>query len=62
MGVCVHLSQSLWRAGSNNAEVTSKYDLVANVCHDGKAGEGNYRVHIHRKKEELWCASPLCWP
>ena len=32
----------------------SKYDLVANLCHDGKAGEGSYRVHIHRKVEEAW--------
>ena len=39
-------------------EPTSKYDLVANLCHDGKAGEGTYKVHIHRKKEELWCGKP----
>ncbi len=27
----------------------SRYDLLANVVHDGKAGEGSYRCHIHRK-------------
>eukprot|EP00798_Chlamydomonas_sp_ICE-L_P031404 gene31404-6570_t len=37
----------------------SKYDLVANIVHDGvvnegKTDEGNYRVHIHRKVEEIW--------
>lgn len=42
------------RAGKDGAEVPSKYDLVANLCHDGKAGEGSYRVHIHRKVEEAW--------
>ena len=41
-------------AGMNGAEMGSKYDLVANLCHDGKAGEGSYRVHIHRKVEEAW--------
>jgi len=33
---------------------SSKYDLVANVVHDGRAGEGTYRAHIHRKAEEIW--------
>jgi U4/U6.U5 tri-snRNP-associated protein 2 len=32
----------------------SKYNLIANVCHDGKAGEGVYRCHIHRAAEDLW--------
>ena len=36
--------------------MASKYDLVANILHDGKAGEGTYRAHIHRKSEEAWCA------
>lgn len=27
----------------------SRYDLLANIVHDGKAGEGSYRCHIHRK-------------
>jgi len=44
--------------GAGAGEATSKYDLVANLCHDGKAGEGTYKVHIHRKKEELWCEAP----
>ncbi|KAL3728417.1 hypothetical protein ACJRO7_033061 [Eucalyptus globulus] len=32
----------------------SKYDLIANVVHDGKPGEGSYRVFVQRKSEELW--------
>ena len=32
----------------------SKYNLVANVCHDGKAGEGVYRCHINRAAEDMW--------
>ena len=41
-------------AGKDGEEQPSKYDLVANMCHDGKAGEGSYRAHIHRKVEEAW--------
>ncbi|KAK1272393.1 Ubiquitin carboxyl-terminal hydrolase 8 [Acorus gramineus] len=32
----------------------SKYDLIANIVHDGKPGEGVYRVFVQRKSEELW--------
>ncbi|XP_076888003.1 uncharacterized protein LOC143538298 [Bidens hawaiensis] len=32
----------------------SKYDLIANIVHDGKPGEGSYRVFVQRKSEELW--------
>ncbi|KAI3676596.1 hypothetical protein L1987_86207 [Smallanthus sonchifolius] len=39
------------RARSNS---NSKYDLIANVVHDGKPGEGSYRVFVQRKSEELW--------
>ena len=43
-------------AGKDGQLVPSKYDLVANILHDGKAGEGTYRAHIHRKSEDAWCA------
>jgi hypothetical protein len=36
-------------AGKSGQPVLSRYDLLANVVHDGKAGEGSYRCHIHRK-------------
>lgn len=36
-------------AGPDSQPAPSKYDLVANVVHEGKAGAGLYRVHIHRK-------------
>ncbi|GAX85297.1 hypothetical protein CEUSTIGMA_g12714.t1 [Chlamydomonas eustigma] len=32
----------------------TKYDLIANIIHEGKAGEGMYRLHVHRKVEEIW--------
>ncbi|KAK9103914.1 hypothetical protein Sjap_021168 [Stephania japonica] len=37
-----------------NKKLRSKYDLIANVVHDGKPGEGSYRVFVQRKSEELW--------
>ena len=46
-------------AGKDGQQVASKYDLVANILHDGKAGEGTYRAHIHRKSEDAWCACSL---
>ena len=32
------------------------YDLIANVMHDGDAKEvqGTFKVHIHRKSEDIW--------
>ncbi|MCL7049557.1 hypothetical protein MKW94_007665 [Papaver nudicaule] len=41
-------------APKENAKLRSKYDLVANVVHDGKPGEGVYRTFVQRKSEELW--------
>lgn len=35
-------------------KVRSKYDLIGNIMHDGKPGEGFYRVFVQRKSEELW--------
>ncbi|KAL6011897.1 hypothetical protein ACLOJK_002363 [Asimina triloba] len=37
-----------------NEKLKSKYDLIANIVHDGKPGEGCYRVFVQRKSEELW--------
>ncbi|CAA0826485.1 Ubiquitin C-terminal hydrolases superfamily protein [Striga hermonthica] len=39
---------------NENEKLRSKYDLIANVVHDGKPGEGSYRVFVQRKSEELW--------
>jgi U4/U6.U5 tri-snRNP-associated protein 2 len=41
-------------SGADGNPVSSKYDLAANVVHDGKAGGGTYRVHVHRKSEDSW--------
>ncbi|CAM0912437.1 unnamed protein product [Alopecurus aequalis] len=35
-------------------KLRSKYDLIANIVHDGKPGEGCYRVFVQRKSEEAW--------
>mmetsp|Transcript_8659 Transcript_8659/g.14930 ORF Transcript_8659/g.14930 Transcript_8659/m.14930 type:complete len:501 (+) Transcript_8659:1-1503(+) len=34
--------------------ISSKYDLIVNTVHDGKADQGLYRVHVQRKVEEIW--------
>ncbi|XP_031477343.1 uncharacterized protein LOC116248601 [Nymphaea colorata] len=38
----------------DNKKLRSKYDLIANIVHDGKPGAGFYRVFVQRKSEELW--------
>ncbi|CAL1352156.1 unnamed protein product [Linum trigynum] len=37
-----------------NKKSRSKYDLIANIVHDGKPKDGSYRVFVHRKSDELW--------
>lgn len=32
----------------------TKYDLIANICHDGKADAGTYRVHIYHEARDTW--------
>jgi hypothetical protein len=38
--------------------VPSRYDLIANVVHEGKAGQQTsgapYRCHVHRAVEKSW--------
>ncbi|KAH7430597.1 hypothetical protein KP509_08G005200 [Ceratopteris richardii] len=41
-------------APKRNEKLRSKYDLIANIVHDGKPGEGSYRVFVQRKSEEIW--------
>ncbi|MCE0480682.1 hypothetical protein HAX54_037718 [Datura stramonium] len=41
-------------APKENEKLRTKYDLIANIVHDGKPGEGSYRVFVQRKSEELW--------
>lgn len=38
---------------NENEKIRSKYDLIANVVHDGKLGKGSYRVFVQRNSEEL---------
>jgi len=46
--------------GKSGQEVPSKYNLVANICHEGKHMEGTLKVHVHRKSEDTWyvCLCP----
>ncbi|KAF5804071.1 putative ubiquitinyl hydrolase 1 [Helianthus annuus] len=51
------LAEGLYTISSKEGEeerVRSKYDLIANIVHDSKPGEGAYRVFVQRKSEELW--------
>lgn len=32
----------------------TKYNLIANVVHDGKPEDGYFRVFVQRKSQELW--------
>ncbi|AEE84587.1 Ubiquitin C-terminal hydrolases superfamily protein [Arabidopsis thaliana] len=34
--------------------VCSKYNLIANIVHDGKPEDGYFRVFVQRKSQELW--------
>ncbi|XP_021719782.1 U4/U6.U5 tri-snRNP-associated protein 2-like isoform X1 [Chenopodium quinoa] len=38
----------------DDEKLRSKYDLIANIVHDGKPSEGSYRVFVQRKSEEQW--------
>eukprot|EP00899_Mesostigma_viride_P029106 jgi/Mesvir1/9380/Mv09831-RA.1 len=40
--------------GEDGAPLPSKYNLIANICHEGRPSEGTYRVHVHNKAEDLW--------
>ena len=41
-------------AGKDGQPQPSKYDLIANVVHDGLPDQGTFRVHMHRKVEDQW--------
>jgi U4/U6.U5 tri-snRNP-associated protein 2 len=38
----------------NGTAAPPKYDLVANIVHEGRAGEGTYHAHVHRAAEGTW--------
>lgn len=48
------LSKSIVCADKAGKSQGSKYDLIANVVHDGLPDTGSYRVHMHRKVEDQW--------
>ena len=42
------------RSKNTNNEKEKKYNLIANVIHDGKPGDVNYRVQIKHKERNEW--------
>ena len=34
--------------------VSTKYNLLGNICHDGQSGQGTYRAHVLAKGKEQW--------
>jgi len=41
------------------AKLRTKYDLVANIVHNGKPKTGTYRVHIHHDPTSTWFVCPF---
>merc|ERR1712050_366000 len=39
---------------SINQESPNVYDLIASVTHEGNVSDGNYKVYIYRKIEDIW--------
>ena len=33
---------------------TFKYNLLANICHEGNAKMGFYKVHVRNKAKNTW--------
>ncbi|KAG8387674.1 hypothetical protein BUALT_Bualt02G0045900 [Buddleja alternifolia] len=42
------------REHNANERVRSRYDLIANIVHNGKPCEGSYKAFVQRKSDELW--------
>ena len=55
---CLFLVFLLPCAGKDGQPLPSKYNLISNVVHEGKAGQQTaaapYKVHIHRLVEQQW--------
>lgn len=39
---------------ADGTPVPSKYNLVANICHDGKPGAGSYRAMVYHRADGNW--------
>jgi len=45
----------LLSAHFETARVSTRYDLIANICHEGKPAEGgSYRVHMFHRSTDTW--------
>jgi len=32
----------------------AKYDLIANICHEGEPNKGSYKIHVYQKTTDTW--------
>jgi U4/U6.U5 tri-snRNP-associated protein 2 len=37
-----------------NATIPTKYNLIANICHEGKFDKGAYKIHVYHKPKDTW--------
>jgi U4/U6.U5 tri-snRNP-associated protein 2 len=51
-GELVRLLNEAYAAAA--ARRKTKYNLIANICHDGKADDGTYRVHVWHAATNKW--------
>jgi ubiquitin C-terminal hydrolase len=49
----VDVLDGFYEGKGKHKEVT-KYDLIANLCHEGKPEKGAYKVHIHQRSCNTW--------
>ncbi len=35
-------------------DIPTRYDLIANIVHEGKPDKGTYKIHILQKATETW--------
>jgi len=41
-------------SGSEGTGQSTTYNLIANICHEGKASDGTYKIHIQHKRMDQW--------
>jgi U4/U6.U5 tri-snRNP-associated protein 2 len=37
-----------------NEQKNIKYDLIANICHEGTPDDGFYKIHLRNKYKKEW--------
>ncbi|CAG8721896.1 23391_t:CDS:10 [Dentiscutata erythropus] len=51
-----NLDMGEYLESSNAEKLGTHYDLIANICHEGKPGKGNgiYKVHVQHRGKDQW--------